>query len=257
MYYNELYDSRWKHILQCYKNQEKLHQSRLWKDKNSTNSLCLENSDFLLDCDRVTSFPNVKDSEILRNLIFLSFQSPIYALLDEQIHSIPETIEHRTLRSRKLFPELLEEVSWNCKNMATHSFKILDEILHFSIIFHCFFLFQEQEQTLLPAFEHTPREPTVRHLVPTPVPAFIYQLCPKASSGGRQVHFYDQSANYWLKSHHLCSSPEGLSCILHGTPKKSEPSYFSFDELGGIEAIQPTHGWSRLVIPGESLSRTS
>jgi hypothetical protein len=83
---------------------ENLYRYRFWKDLKTTSKF-LGPSDILLDCDSVTSFPSLRDSEILGQLVFVSHITAIYALLDEKILSIPEAIEHRILRSRKAFPK--------------------------------------------------------------------------------------------------------------------------------------------------------
>lgn len=70
------------------------------------------------------------------------------------------------------------------------------------------------------------------------------------------VYSPDRSADWWITRNKLCGSIQGLRMLLYGSPDttsarlKHQSLMFSPPPFGGINAIQPQNGWSRIVIPG-------
>lgn len=66
----------------------------------------------------------------------------------------------------------------------------------------------------------------------------------------------DRSADWWFIRNKLCGSAPALRLMMYGSPDctptklKSQFQMFSSPTVGGIYAICPQNGWSKIVIPG-------
>lgn len=66
----------------------------------------------------------------------------------------------------------------------------------------------------------------------------------------------DRSAEYWVTRTRNCGSVQGLRTMLYGKPDitpvrlKHQAQLFYPPPLGGINAVRPQNGWSKIVIPG-------
>jgi len=99
----------------------------------------------LITCLDTLSHPSLASSSILASMVFTSPIGSGYAHLDHQLQSMPETIEHKILRSRKAkatdVPELIFKSrptqtlsnNWtNVPQLLIHSMiKVLTEFLAF------------------------------------------------------------------------------------------------------------------------------
>jgi len=84
----------------------KIHHDRLWNPRSTESFPSFSATEFLLYPDGVLSFPNIADGTALSNLVFISPTDTFYVWKDHHIICVPETLEHRILRSKKAFPGL-------------------------------------------------------------------------------------------------------------------------------------------------------
>ncbi|KAG8293548.1 putative DNA helicase ino80 [Homalodisca vitripennis] len=153
----------------------------------------------------------------------------VFAHNTVSIHSTPETVEHRVLRSKKLIPQV--EFSSPTKSKAA-----VEEII------------------VLPEFPHIPRPSLELTCYPTYLPSFLYSTHPKVVAKTWQEYASSRSVAWWLMSHNQCTNKDGLEAVWHGSPQLAEhfhsaPQHFHPPQLGGLTASTPLYGWSHIAIP--------
>ncbi|XP_014251145.1 putative DNA helicase Ino80 isoform X2 [Cimex lectularius] len=169
---------------------------------------------------RKRCFYKVRMVEIPDEFLFVSLQNQVYCHDTVVINSVPETLEHRIMRSKKI------EVSGKAVN---------DQI------------------PLLPEFDHIPRKPQILKCHPVSFPPFLkiptlkVEICKS-----REMYSASRSwANYWNR-HMICEGPVGSQVLWYGSPELAQlvhSSRFFPVSPGGLLAVRPIHGWSNISVP--------
>lgn len=85
---------------------------------------------------------------------------------------------------------------------------------------------------------------------PTQLPSFLYFYSPKVTTKGRQLWVPgSRSAAYVWQRHESCDSAEGHNLICNGHSSFNH-SYWSCDNIGGLNSLRPLNGWFHISIPG-------
>lgn len=81
-----------------------LHLQRFWNNRNShTKDTCIKSYDVMISSEFNLSLQNIKSSTILQDMVFTAVaerNSQVYTHINHVYHSMPETMEHRIIRSR-------------------------------------------------------------------------------------------------------------------------------------------------------------
>jgi hypothetical protein len=100
------------HLAKCRRSDSLIHHRHIWWHKGSHSSVmashsCISasRSQLLLSAQQQLSAPSIASSTVLKHLVFTSMTSysgnTTYTHTRHIYHSMPETVEHRILRSRK------------------------------------------------------------------------------------------------------------------------------------------------------------
>lgn len=184
----------------------------------------------LIKCLDTLSHPSLTSSSILAAMVFTSPIGSGYAHLDHQLQSMPETIEHKILRSRKAktsdVPELIFK-SRPTQTLSTVWTNVPQLLIHSMIKVLKTFLFLVFLTYLL---------------------AIYFQV----SCRGSPVVCSDRSAAYWLNEFGRFRTREEEQLLLHGFADSHDDGFLLFQPSfpGGLEATKPLQGWSNVVLPG-------
>ncbi|EFN73818.1 Putative DNA helicase Ino80 [Camponotus floridanus] len=156
------------------------------------------------------------------------------------IHSMPETVAHRILRSSKKANQLpkLQRILPTGKTEQLEDSKLF----------------------LLPEHPHHPRQPIMRYCQQTTIPAFVCDNNPKVQASPRKLYVSNSSAACAWKRHEECGGPFGqrllwLGCERALSEKKlciragQTMSTFCYQPQGGLSACAPLNGWSHIIVP--------
>ncbi|XP_029678503.1 chromatin-remodeling ATPase INO80 isoform X2 [Formica exsecta] len=163
-----------------------------------------------------------------------------YTHTTHTIHSMPETVAHRILRSSKKANQLPK----------------LQRILPIGKTEQM----EDSKLSLLPEHPHHPRQPIMRYCQQTTIPAFVCDNNPKVQASPRKLYVSNSSAACAWKRHEECGGPFGQrllwlgceralfeekSCIRAGQTM----STFCYQSQGGLSACAPLNGWSHIIVP--------
>ncbi|XP_046478715.1 chromatin-remodeling ATPase INO80 isoform X1 [Neodiprion pinetum] len=185
------------------------------------------------------------NSNVIDGLIFtkdISRGEAFYTHATHSIHSMPETIAHRILRSSKQLSSQL--IKWPLVSLKTE-------------------YGEDTKLPLLPEHPHKPRSPITRPLQRTTLPAFVCDNNPKIQASPRKLYVSSSSAASAWRRHEECGGVIGqrmlwlgceraLLCPPHSMSMGSRiavPSTFSYNPPGGLLACTPINGWSNIIIP--------
>ncbi|XP_033207713.1 chromatin-remodeling ATPase INO80 [Belonocnema kinseyi] len=186
-------------------------------------------------------------SPVKENLIFTSKileGDAFYTHTTHSIHSMPETVSHRILRSSKALRDPLK---------LQRAIAIVKPEQG-----------EEPKLPLLPEHPHTPRAPIRRYCQQTSVPFFVCDTNPKIQISPRKLYVSSSAASCAWKRHEECGGLFGqfvlwLGCerALNLTPLQgrigprieSTSSTFSYHKPGGLVACAPINGWSNIIVP--------
>ncbi|CAH0390890.1 unnamed protein product [Bemisia tabaci] len=151
----------------------------------------------------------------------------VFAHQTVTLHCIPETMEHRVLRSRK-FQEA------NPNSTVPESGKL----------------------ELLPEFPFNPRPPKILTDHPTHLPAFLFEPVIKVETAPWTLYFSSRAAAWCRLQDERCNTPEGYACMWYGSPSlmdafKKRHMNLHYTEIGGIIGSAPHTGWSNIIIPNK------
>ncbi|XP_066594162.1 chromatin-remodeling ATPase INO80 isoform X2 [Prorops nasuta] len=165
----------------------------------------------------------------------------IYTHTTHLIHSMPETVTHRILRTSK-------KIAIQFGKRAFSAIKTEQG--------------EDPKLSLLPEHPHHPRPAILRYCQQTSIPAFICDKNPKVQASPRKLYVSNSSATCAWKRHEECGGPFGqrllwLGCdrtLLHPEENLSNrfaqvPSMFSYESPGGLSACSPINGWSNIIVP--------
>ncbi|OAD54335.1 DNA helicase INO80 [Eufriesea mexicana] len=157
----------------------------------------------------------------LQDLIFtrkIVEGEPVYTHTTHVIHSMPETVAHRILRSSKKTANL------SLKRILP-STKVEQE---------------DSKVTLLPEHLHLPRPAIMRYCQQTTIPPFICDTYPKVQASPRKLYVSNSSAACAWRRHEECGGNFRMT---------QTTSSFSVEPNGGISACTPINGWSNIIVP--------
>ncbi|KZC05466.1 Putative DNA helicase Ino80 [Dufourea novaeangliae] len=198
--------------------------ARHWEDWNVDEKTEIPRNQMFLFSRKIDS-----SSQTFQDLIFtrkIMKGEPVYTHTTHAIHSMPETVAHRILRSSK--------------KTANPSLKRIIPSIK-----------AEQEDsklTLLPEHPHLPRPPIMRLCQQTTIPSFICDSYPKVQASPRKLYVSNSAAACAWKRHEEC---ETSSFRITQTT-----STFSVESQGGISACTPINGWSNIIVPGKFYKQT-
>uniref|UniRef100_A0A0K8STL2 Chromatin-remodeling ATPase INO80 n=1 Tax=Lygus hesperus TaxID=30085 RepID=A0A0K8STL2_LYGHE len=153
-------------------------------------------------------------------LIFTSSTSRVYTHTRVEIHSVPETLEHRSLRSRKVAAS---------SEKGVENFQLVPEIIHI------------------------PRKPQVFECEPVEFPPFLISSILKVDScKSKEMYSYSRAWAWEMDRHRKCENLEGTYSVWYGSPEIAKlinsPRLHPVSP-GGLLACRPPVGWSNIVIP--------
>jgi hypothetical protein len=163
------------------------------------------------------------------DLVFTRFDSNcVYTHSDVIIKSMPETREHRVIRTKHRIHHHLPDSKY---------------------LFH----------NLVEEIPYIPRDDVIRPCTPCHLPKFLLATCLRVATPGRLPYSYDRSAAWKIQDHVSCSSRDGLLSVQYGLPelavdcRDSRTSLSNAFKAGGIFGSTPPLGWSNIIVPGECL----
>ncbi|KAK3911986.1 Chromatin-remodeling ATPase INO80 [Frankliniella fusca] len=208
----------------------------------------------------------LRTSSVLKSLIFsgvTSSQSTIYTHTDHVYYSIPETVEHRLHRSKKLLSLSGELVSVKAEPMSPTKLSPRSPIGSPSkspkgSSGHPAMATSTDigsgKVALLPEFPHVPKPPHTEKCAPTNMPSFLFYTSPKINTRSREIFASSRAAAWKQTEHNNCGNSEAKSAVWHGPPWLAEQTanskyFFSPPTPGGLLGSAPAFGWSSVLIP--------
>lgn len=167
-----------------------------------------------------------------------------YTNTTHSIHSMPETVSHRILRSSKASKDPLK--------------------LQRAIVAVKMEQGEESKLTLLPEHPHTPRVPILRYCQQTYLPSFLCDTNPKVHTSPRKLYVSNSAASCAWRRHEECGGLVGQRILWMGCEKAfnlspfeeklgprmiSTSSTFSYQQIGGLAVCTPINGWSNIIVP--------
>ncbi|KOC66120.1 Putative DNA helicase Ino80 [Habropoda laboriosa] len=160
--------------------ERRIKMMRYWEDWNvDENTEIPKNQMFLLPRKMDSSLQSLKDLLFTRKIIE---GEPVYTHTTHAIHSMPETVAHRILRSsKKAANQLLKRILPSAKGEQ-----------------------EDSKVALLPEHLHFPRPPIMRHCQQTTIPSFICDTYPKVQASPRKLYVSNSSAACAWRRHEEC-----------------------------------------------------
>ncbi|XP_041982684.1 chromatin-remodeling ATPase INO80 [Aricia agestis] len=212
------------HIEQCFDKYEKLRHRRTWwtdedsDDKQTDYYKKINYKDMLLVCPNADILKARKhDSLLWRELLFTDplwvTGGPFYTHTDHVIHYMPETVEHRALRTRHLKeneeqPEMLKEIKSEDGEMVA------------------------VDETQAPECTHEARPSRTYTHVPTPLPPFLCTAQHKVLACGGDAFAVSRRFAHAIRAARLRARTHDLAPLVH--------------------AARPHHGWAELQVPDKN-----
>nr|XP_031835468.1 chromatin-remodeling ATPase INO80 [Nomia melanderi] len=220
--------------------ERRLRIARYWEDWNANERIDVPKNQMFLLPRKVDDL-----SLSLQDLIFtrkmLEGES-VYTHSTHVIHSMPETVAHRILRSSK------KSANQSLKRILPSS-KVEQE---------------DSKVTLLPEHPHLPRPPLMRFCQQTTIPSFICDTYPKVQASPRKLYVSNSGAACAWRRHEECGGKFGqrllwLGCeralsisssqeVANSRIMQTTPT-FSVEPHGGLSACTPINGWSNIIVP--------
>lgn len=219
---------------------KRIKMMHYWDDWNADERTEIPRNQILILPRRVdTSSRSLQDLIFTRKIVE---RVSVYTHATHVIHSMPETVAHRILRSSK------KAVNQSLKRVLP-SIKADQE---------------ESKMTLVPEHLHLPRAPIMRHCQQTTIPSFICDTYPKVQASPRKLYVSSSSASCAWRRHEECGGKFGqrllwLGCERALSVPSSQQNFssriaqtsttFSVEPQGGISACTPINGWSNIIVP--------
>lgn len=214
---------------------------RYWEDWNADERTEIPmNQMFLLSRKIDSSTRSLQDLIFTRKILE---GEPVYTHTAHVIHSMPETVAHRILRSSK-----------KTANQTLKRIMPLNKTEQ-----------EDTKVTLLPEHPHLPRSPIIRHCQRTTIPSFICDTYPKVQASPRKLYVSNSSAACAWRRHEECGGKFGQQLLWLGCERAlsiassqensnfristQTTSTFSVEPNGGISACTPINGWSNIIVP--------
>ncbi|XP_076291409.1 chromatin-remodeling ATPase INO80 isoform X2 [Lasioglossum baleicum] len=218
--------------------EKRIKIARYWEDWNVDERIDVpRNQMFLLPRKTDAS------SQALQDLIFtgrIIEGEPVYTHSTHVIHSMPETVAHRILRSSK--------------KSANQSMKRILPSTKVEL--------EDSKVTLLPEHLHLPRPPIMRLCQQTTIPSFICDTYPKVQASPRKLYVSNSGAACAWRRHEECGGKFGQQLLWLGCERALSISQgatsfrimqttptFSVEPQGGLSACTPINGWSTIIVP--------
>lgn len=253
---------RWKHYFETEKCLDILNQQRSWKSTHTYN----KSPHVLILSQYALSLSNIHSSPALKAMVFTATSeqnSMMYTHINHVYHSMPETLEHRMIRSRMRgqAPNIPEGAEHKPNVEAGDLAPLLDEFPYLEKSSRTV----ECRRTDMPRFllNLTPKVfiPFVGELITHPVSylftnnfgnffqvkcksTVLYSNSRKAQWDWQkylQVHSWQGLQHIWNMSSIVDEFRIKVQNYLQHVPKK-----------GGIEAAVPLKSWSNIIVPGTS-----
>lgn len=229
---------RWLDIINLQNRQKLRYHRHLWWEETKPNFLLL-------------------DHNLPKDLVFTAHEGNkcVFSHACVKHYSMPETIEHRLLRSRKLHAAQHPVKSPERKKSESNGDKSTSDSKESDS--KCAKEESKQEENklnVLPEFKHVPHPPRILECHPTYLPSFLYNTSPKVQTCSWEMYCSSRSFAWWWLHHQMCTTKEGLNAVWYGSPElaadyKSANVLFHPPPVGGLMGIAPLHGWSNINIP--------
>ncbi|XP_034174999.1 chromatin-remodeling ATPase INO80 [Osmia lignaria lignaria] len=220
--------------------ERKIKMMHYWEDWNADERTAIPRNQIFLVPKRINT-----SSRSMQDLLFtkkIMEGESVYTHTTHVIHSMPETVAHRILRSsKKTANQLLKRILPSTKTEQ-----------------------EDTKVTLLPEHPHLPRPPIMRYCQQTTIPSFICDTYPKVQASPRKLYVSNSSAACAWRRHEECGGKFGQRLLWLGCEQAlSDPlsqeslasqvvqtvSTFSVEPHGGISACTPINGWSNIIVP--------
>ncbi|XP_076633272.1 chromatin-remodeling ATPase INO80 [Colletes latitarsis] len=218
--------------------ERRIKMTRYWEDWNADERTEIPRNQILLLPRKIDS-----SSRSMRDLIFtkkIIEGNPVYTHTTHIVHSMPETVAHRILRSSKKTIQSMKRILPSTKAEQ-----------------------EDSKVTLLPEHLHLPRPPILRHCQQTTIPSFICDTYPKVQASPRKLYVSSSSAACAWRRHEECGGKFGQRLLWLGCEQAlstslqencsphltQSPLTFSVQTQGGLSACTPINGWSNIIVP--------
>ncbi|GBO26396.1 DNA helicase INO80 [Araneus ventricosus] len=202
--------SRWIAICLMWKSAYRILHNSAWKESSS--SKYLDQSALVLS-PLIPEF-SLQNSDSAFSLVFTSHVNNVYGFTDHHIYPLKTVYKKENSISSNLLPIKQENV--NGGDSASFS-------------------------------------PCIRQCQLTSPPSFLTNLSTKVIAEPLSLYVSDRSGDWWISRVKNCGSIQALRTILYGSPEMTsarlKQSLFHPQPVGGISAVRPPNGWSKIVIP--------
>ncbi|CAL1282320.1 unnamed protein product [Larinioides sclopetarius] len=206
--------SRWIAICLMWKSAYRILHNSTWKESLSSTSKYLDQSALVLS-PLIPEF-SLQNSDSAFSLVFTSHVNNVYGFTDHHIYPLKTVYKKENSISSNLLPIKQENV--NAGDGASFS-------------------------------------PCIRQCQLTSPPSFLTNLSTKIIAEPLSLYVSDRSGDWWVSRVKNCGSIQALRTVLYGSPEMTsarlKQSLYHPQPAGGISAVRPLNGWSKIVIPAK------
>ncbi|XP_058795965.1 chromatin-remodeling ATPase INO80 isoform X2 [Phymastichus coffea] len=199
-------------LLHAWRQSKVMSVKQHWEDWYEDESFIPSNISWLLTQKLNSSSQAASDLIFTRNILN---GDAVHTHTTHMIHSMPETVAHRILRSSKKANQPVKLQRAICSVKVEQG--------------------EELKVPLLPEHPHVSRPSIARHCQLTMLPSFVCDNIPKVIASSRKVYMSHCSAARAWRRHEECG---GLFA------KK-----FTYQQFGGLAVSRPLSGWSNIIVP--------
>lgn len=258
--------ARWLMVYLVMKAAYRVYHDSLWKDTTRNKTRLL-----LVQCLRATSLPSQSCSLVLQDLVFTSWTTTLASHATHVYHHMAETGWHKRVRTRTgqvgvgASPHSSPPSSSSSsagllsplRHKATHSSPTTPKSpgLNFGGGVKSPSGQGREVSTYKPGnslLSPRMRPVTVRRCQPTEMPAFLFRTKPKVLVGPVKLYCTDHQVFRKLLELRKGDSEEAMQCVEYGSPEiyqDRRANLLKPPAVGGLGAIKPFHGWSKIQIP--------
>lgn len=212
---------RWTTAFLTWKSAYRIYHRHIWKGVRP--SRFLNREDFLL-FPRHPVFSLQAEPCAFHHLFFTNYVSTAYGFNTHIFHRMPETAQHKEMRCKKAVNSCGASSLSSPKKMSASSL-------------------------------HANKGPQILNCQLSYLPSFLTELSVKVVAPPISCYTSDCNAKFRNMKMQLCGCPEALRMVQYGdalaTPLKLRQlsQLFHSQQIGGLYAARPAHGWSKILIP--------
>ncbi|KAF8774352.1 Chromatin-remodeling ATPase INO80 like protein [Argiope bruennichi] len=206
--------SRWIAICLMWKSAYRILHNSNWKESLSSSSKYFDQSALVLS-PLIPEF-SLQNSDSAFSIVFTSHVNNVYGFTDHHIYPIKTVYKKENSLSSSLLSVKQENISGGDNTLVS---------------------------------------PCIRQCQLTSPPSFLTNLSTKVIAEPLSLYVSDRSGDWWISRVKNCGSVQALRTVLYGSPEMTsarlKQSLFHPQPVGGISAVHPPNGWSKIVIPGK------